>query len=259
MPIRSFSRLALALGVLYFTVVAGNFFPLQPLEPLWQGQVITALVNNATLPLMALAMVQLSVLLDPDDPRLVRRHELFCRLACAAALGFLLLVPLQVHSELRQQRATVSNQVNRISQAEKRLANLRLATDQASSSADLGARFRRLNGPPISPADLAEPLPQLRARLAFLFDQAQGEINRDRSTLPPRNPLRLLPRLLRGSIICLALAFAFASFAHWPGSEITLVEELQLRFQAPQSKRLKRDLGVSQAEYIRQLHGEEES
>ena len=93
MPIRSFSRLALVFVALFVTLMTGNLFPLQPGDPSWQTRVIGTLVNSATLPLLALGLLHLAVLLDPKDPRVQQRYQLFCRLAAVASLGFLLLVP----------------------------------------------------------------------------------------------------------------------------------------------------------------------
>lgn len=261
MPIRSFSRLALVFVALFATLVAGSLFPLQPLDPAWQSRVIGALVNAATLPLLAVALLHLSVLLDPQDPRLQQRYQLFCRLAAAASLGFLLLVPLQISAGLRLQQSTGSQQIQRLDQAQRKLTQFRTALSQATSSADLNQRLQQLNGPSLSPADLTLPLPVLKAQVTNVFNQAQSQINRDRSALATADPLQLLPLQLRGSVACLALAFGFAIFALRPGSEeIPLLDELLLSWQNTGLKRKQRARSqkVTDEAYIRQLHGEDE-
>lgn len=261
MPIRSFSRLALVFVALFATLVAGSLFPLKPLDPAWQSQVIGALVNSATLPLLAVALLHLGVLLDPEDPRLQERYQLFCRLAAAASLGFLLLVPLQISAGLRLQQSTGSQQIQRLDQAQRKLSQFRTALGQATSSADLSQRLQRLNGPALSPADLTLPLPVLKAQVTNVFNQAQSQINLERSALPSADPLRLLPLLLRGSAACLALTFGFAIFALRPGSEeIPLLDELLLSWQNTGAKRKQRALSrtITDEAYIRQIHEEEE-
>ena len=52
--------------------------------------------------------------LDPVDQRLRQRQRLFRQLAVAAALGFVLLLPLQLSAGLRQQSAAGSAQVNAV-------------------------------------------------------------------------------------------------------------------------------------------------
>jgi hypothetical protein len=76
----------------------------------------------------------------------------------------------------------------------------------------------------LGPADLANPLPLLKAQVNAVFDQAQAQINRDRSALPPATATTALPELLRNSLACLLLATAFAGFARRAGVELTLLE-----------------------------------
>ncbi len=70
------------------------------------------------------------------------------------------------------------------------------------------------------PADLAHPLPLLKAQMNAVFDQAQAQINRDRAVLPPASSWAALPQLLRNSLACLLLAVAFAGFARRSESDI---------------------------------------
>lgn len=262
MPIRSFSRLALVFVTLFVTLVAGTLFPLQPLDPAWQSRVIGSLVNSATLPLLAVGLTHLAVVLDPQDPRLQKRNQLFCRLATVAALGFLLLVPLQISAGLRLQQTSGSQQVQRLDQAQRKLDQFRTALNQATTSNDLSQRLQKLDGPALTPADLSLPLPVLKAQVTNVFNQAQNQINRERAVLPKPDPLQLLPQQLRGSVACLALAIGFAIFALRPGSEeIPVLDELLLGWQSLGARRQQRarTQSIADADYIRQLHGEDES
>jgi len=136
-----------------------------------------------------------------------------------------------VAAGLRQQKAVGNAQIQRIQCAERRLAQLRQATTAATSDAELNATLQRLRGPVLGPADLATPLPLLKAQVNAVFDQAQAQINRDRSALPPATAVRALPDLLRDSFSCLLLATAYGAFARRSGSEFTLLEEGQRRLQ----------------------------
>jgi hypothetical protein len=257
MPLRSLSLLALVLVLLFALQLLAVLFPLQPLEPAWQWRFSNALINGAFLPLLALALLQIGVSVDPGDPRLRQRQRLFRQLAVAAALGFLLLLPLQLSAGLRIQRANGNAQVQRIQGAERRLAALRQATAAASSNAELNASLLRLNGPVLGPADLANPLPLLKAQVNAVFDQAQAQINRDRSALRPATAIAALPELLRTSLACLLLATAFAGFARRAGVELSLLEEVQ---QGRRWLRLRprRGRDRSDADYIREMAGDGE-
>jgi hypothetical protein len=161
MPIRSLGLLALVLVLFFALQLLTVLLPFQPLDPAWQWRFSNALVSGATLPLLALALLLIAGQLDPVDPLLKQRRRLFSQLAVAAAIGFLLLLPLQLSAGLRQQQATGSAQLSRIASAEQRLTQLRQRTAAAASTAELNAALQKLGGPVLRPSDLAQPLPLL--------------------------------------------------------------------------------------------------
>ncbi|MFN7898394.1 MAG: hypothetical protein ACK5N0_01850 [Synechococcaceae cyanobacterium] len=87
-----------------------------------------------SLGLLALALLQIGVSLDPRDKVLRPRLRLFRQLAVLTALGFLLLLLLQLTAGLRLQKATSNAQIQRILGAEWRLVALRQATAGNCSS-----------------------------------------------------------------------------------------------------------------------------
>ncbi|MEB3168366.1 MAG: hypothetical protein VKK97_06485 [Synechococcaceae cyanobacterium] len=246
MPVRSFSRLAVVFVVLFVVLVLGVLLPFEPLDPAWQSRLTAALVNAATLPLLALALLQLAWLLDPDDPVIRRRQQRFARLAIAASFGFLLLAPLQIRAGLRLQGSSGSQALGRLERAEHQLAALRQAVAEAASPADLGARFQKLSGPSLSPTDLALPLPLLKA---------QAQVARERAALPAMDPLRLLPEQLRSAAACLAIACGFAVFARRPEEELSLLDGIAARLSRLKFSRINRGRGQNHQEYLRQLQG----
>lgn len=257
MPVRSFSQLAVVFVALFALLVLGSLFPFQPLDAAWQIRLGAMLVNVATLPLLALALLQLARQLSPRDPRIQRRQQRFAQLAIAASLGFLLLAPLQISAGLRLISSGGIEQRSQLRRAERQLAGLRQAVTQAASNADLGARFQALKGPGLSPADLALPLPVLKAQATLALDQAQAQLARQRDALPAADPWQRLPELLRSAGACLALAGGFAIFARRSEEELSLLEGLQKRFallrQRLGARRLQGDGSGGQQEYLRRL------
>jgi len=263
MPLRSLSRLALAFVLLFATLAITALVPFTPLDPGWQGRVSRTLLDSASLPLLALALLQIARWLDPVDPLLKRRQRSFSRLAGAAALGFLLLVPLQISASLRLQQASGTEQSGRIAQAERQLAAFRQAVQQASSAEALASSLEQLGGPRPAPADLALPLPLLKAQASAALDQVQLAIRRQRAARPASDPLRQIPELLRPCIAALILAFAFASMARVRQDDQDeslldqLLRRLQVRRLQPQG-RVGTTGQLSGADYLRQLHGEDQ-
>jgi len=89
---------ALALLVVFAATVLNAALPLRLVDPRWLQGLIQALLSQGFLPLIALVLLQLAVVLNPESSRLRRRRDRFSRLALVAALGFALLIPLQLAS-----------------------------------------------------------------------------------------------------------------------------------------------------------------
>jgi hypothetical protein len=195
---------------------------------------------------------------DPEDPELERRLRRFSMLAVVAAFGFLLLLPLQLSAGLRQQQAVGHAQVSRIINAEKHLAQLRQLTARALSNAELNGSLQKLSGPVLGPADLAQPLPLLKAQVNAVFDQAQIQFNNDRAALPSAKAAIANTEFLRNSLACLLLATSFAAFGHRAGSEFSLLEEAGDLLNGLLRRPQPRGEDLSDADYVRQLNGEEE-
>ncbi|MCX5947200.1 MAG: HpsJ family protein [Cyanobacteria bacterium] len=221
------SVVALVLFVLFGSLVTPALFPLQLLDPAWQLRFAGTLINSAPFPLLGLALLQIAVELGAHNPQLKSRQKLCSQLSVAVALGFLLLLPLQTIAGLQTSRSLNTAQATRINSAEAKLKALRQAVASATSNEEINQRLQRLQGPVLGPADIAQPLPLLKAQVAAVLDQAAQQIARERQATPPTNPWRLLPELLRNGIGCLALALGFAALAVRPGSPRTLLQEWQ--------------------------------
>ncbi|MCP9860404.1 MULTISPECIES: HpsJ family protein [unclassified Cyanobium] len=247
------SVVALVLFVLFATLVAGAVWPVQLLNPLWQLRLASSLVNGAPFALLGLALLQIAVELGPHDPVLERRQRLCSHLAVAVALGFLLLVPLVGVAGLQQSRSTSTAQNSRISGAERRLVVLRQAVASATNNEEINQRLQRLQGPVLGPADLAQPLPLLKAQAGAVLDQAALQISREREASQPRTPLLLLPELLRNALASLALALGFAALARRPGSERSLLQELQSTWRPSRFGGAGRRVSNADGDYLREL------
>ena len=96
----------------------------------------------------------------------------------------------------------------------------------AASNADLNLQLQKLSGPVLGPADIAQPLPLLKAQVGAVLDQAALQISREREASQPRTPLLLLPELLRNALASLALALGFAALVRRRRPAIKRLREL---------------------------------
>jgi hypothetical protein len=87
-----------ALLVVFAVMVLNAALPLRLVDPSWLQGLIQFLLSQGFLPLIALVLVPLAVVINPKSSRLCRRRDRFSRLALVAALGFALLIPLQLAS-----------------------------------------------------------------------------------------------------------------------------------------------------------------
>ena len=82
------------------------------------------------------------------------------------ALGFLLLLPLQEFATWRGLSQGLQQDSARRADAERRSGAMLQAIQVATSVDDLQSRMQRLQGPTLTPADRALPLPQLLDQLS---------------------------------------------------------------------------------------------
>jgi hypothetical protein len=153
---------------------------------------------------------------------------------------------------LQTSRSLNTAQAARLQGAEAKLKALRQAVAGAASNAALNQQLQQLQGPVLGPADIAQPLPLLKAQVAAVLDQAALQISREREVSQPRTPLLLLPELLRNALASLAMALGFAALARRPGSDLSLLQELQIRTRRSKQG-LSRRSGTTDAEYLQQL------
>jgi hypothetical protein len=218
---------ALALLVVFAATVLNAALPLRLLDPRWLQGLIQALLSQGFLPLIALVLLQLAVVLNPKSSRLRRRRDRFCRFALVAALGFALLIPLQLASSWGSLNQMSSGQSQQRLQGLTVIGQLRQAISGATSHQDLASRLAALPIPQsgtTSPADLALPFPQRQRNLLEGLARSERQLTSAASAAPFPWPV-LVEAALRVIPTALALAGGFAALALGHGSRQGLAEE----------------------------------
>ena len=105
---------AWALAAAFALAVLAPLMPPLLLDPAWQIRLCGVLVSQAPLALLALMLLQGAAILLPGNRLITTGLRRWRHLACFAALGFLLLLPLQAfatHRGISQMRAVQAEQL----------------------------------------------------------------------------------------------------------------------------------------------------
>ena len=203
---------AFALLMVFAATVLNAALPLRLVDPRWLQGLIQALLSQGFLPLIALVMLQLAAVLNPESSRLRRRRDRFSRLALVAALGFALLIPLQLISTWGSLNQQASGQNKQRLQGLAVIGQLRQAISAATSHQDLASRLAALPIPQSgssSPADLGLPFPQRQRNLLEGLARSEAQLTNAASTAAPIPWPGLIEAALRVIPTALALAGGF--------------------------------------------------
>jgi len=225
----SFASTLWSVGVVllisYPIAVFSSIIPPKPLDPAWQLNLITNLVDNGGIPLIGLLCIQAAAQFSPGSSPRQGIHATLANLSLGAMAGFLLLVPLQLVASLTLFETFRSDQVSRVERGSRRLANLGIAIAKATKTQDLQVELQKLDGLSLSQDDLALPLPRLKASLLERLGKAQRQLE---AQLPPPDQQLSWPMIqasLRIVPTSLAYAFGFAAAGRRRGQRISLLDE----------------------------------
>ena len=204
----------LVLLVLYAANCLGDILPARILSPLWQIGATSSLVNNGGIAGTGLVLLHLAHHVGNDTGRALALRKTIARWAAVAALGFLLLIPLQIFavtSGLINVQANLDQQVKQID----RQANVyRNAIRNAENTPQLQRRMQAISGPVPGPDDLNTPLPQVQKSLLRLVDLEANRLkaNIDRTSFRQES-WTMVEQSFRICISALALSLGFGVLA----------------------------------------------
>ena len=200
---RFLGRLGLTLILLFVVNTLFGLFPLQILDPAWRLRVADLLRTTAPFTLLGAALIYLCEgPLDAPGPSWLPLRRIQ-RLAPLAALGFLLLIPLQIHASWTQINTADSEAQKTIRTVERRIAAVR-AVD---SSSDL---LKLSKGLPPDWQPLANE--SLEVNRTRLLGRVEPELARLRNLASDNKSAVIQKRLqdgLRDQLLSLIYAVAF--------------------------------------------------
>jgi len=204
--------IAFALVAVFIATLLPQLLPPRLLDPQWQLTLCGVMAENGVLPLMALGLLFLANYLNPANIGVLAIRLVSSRLAGLAAVGFLLLIPLQIFAVVSSNSSLQSHQQKQRQTAQVRLDALEQIIASAGSSDELNQRLQNLQAPRLPPSEQALPLEQLRPLLSQRLLQTRSLLQNKFSapTKVPRSTRKL--QLLRGVVSNLAYGLAFAQF-----------------------------------------------
>ncbi len=219
--------MAMALFAIYLITLLASILPVRLLDTAWQLSFISACLDSATIPLMALGLLHLAAYLDPDNPVLQKRRDDLARLAILAVLGFLLIIPLQAYAGWKSVAVARANVARQLSVATGTFDLLQETISTATSLDNLQARLQAIQTPSLGIRfeDLGLPLPETKRAMLSRLKEVREQVEA-RIQAPAPQAIEAVARdSLRVMLSAFALAIAFAMGAQRKGQEVPLLVE----------------------------------
>ncbi|MCP9932384.1 hypothetical protein KBZ08_00475 [Cyanobium sp. Candia 9D4] len=233
------SDLLMAVGTGLFLVFLGyaivDSLPFQLLNPNWQLRFVTRILSLGSIPLVGFACVHLAAILNPANVRMRQRLLMTRQWAMAAAIGFLLLIPLQGFATWKAYTEAKANQQTLIQQANRRVAPLKRVIESATSTADLQQKLSQLQGVQLrlAPEDLSRPLAVVQKSLIDNLVRSQNlYADRIASTTAPTQIWAALQSAARTLVASIGFFFGFAAGAQFGRSPLTLLDRMSVWSQS---------------------------
>ena len=227
------------LAIYGLTVLVG-LLPFRPFQPIWQGTAVALCVNNGGFALMGLLLVQLAAYLDPDAADLQLRSLRIRHRAGAAALAFLLLIPLQVFASWRQVVEHDQEQARNRMAAERTFNDISRAVNTATTVPQLAGRLATLKAGRISQQDLNRPLAELQQEVMAGIRAARLQLAERINPLSSNDIWAIVQESLRRIAMALIFAMAFAGGSQLPGSQVSLLDAFAESLHRRSQSRLQR-------------------
>ncbi len=211
----------------YFLVdLAFQAWPVALLKPAWLDQMSGFLVGRSATPLIGALLIAAASEMDHRSTVLAQRSALLRRLATWVAIGYLLLIPVQIYAGVKLLREQQQIATQQLSQA-------RRAMEAIQASTTVAQLRQAYEGIPGNKAPLPEPLPvpldTVKGRLLEAMDarskKAQYDFDQQMSTLWQRSLGLLFGNVLR----MLILFVGFAALGRPSPGQPTLLTQMMNR------------------------------
>lgn len=219
----SLQWIAYALFIVFLAQVITSLFPIALIQPQWMVRVSATLRGTASLPLIGTALLMLANLLDEDVLPSGDQLRPIRRVATIAAIGFLLLIPLQSYGTI----TTIRNQVQEGQGQLKKLADAANQIQKATNEPELREAIRAIPGGeqlanrPLG-ADVQTIKTGLLTRLRPSVKRLENQLKQNQNEALQNT----IGPLFRDGFIALAYAIGFASMGYSKSGQPTPLRRL---------------------------------
>lgn len=229
-------------------------------QPTWQLQVGDSLRGTASVPLVATALLLFAQRFDPEAEALDRRVTLVRRLCLPVALGFLLLIPLQISAGMSQMAQASSGESRQL----REIQRTAVAIEQAQTQEALNQAIAQLPGLPSNfRGTFTRPIAEVRT---ILLNQIRPQIRSLETRLSQARSDRMQAALrlfIFDGITALGYAIGFAAIARSADDMPTLLQIClwlpdELRARLSSSRQGPRERGPISEQWITTLSDEED-
>ncbi|QPN62035.1 hypothetical protein H8F25_09560 [Synechococcus sp. CBW1004] len=214
------------LGLLGLFVI-WSLVPILPpalMNPTWQRLATSRLVDNSPLVVLAVGLIHAAALLGPSDRRLEALRSRIVALLLPALIGYLLLIPLEIHATSRQFWQLDQQQKRQVAAMARTRGEAQQLIERAPDVASLEAGLRALQGPPLTPADRALPLAELKQRLRSSLEQSFQQLQNQVRPLSPGTFLAPWRQMARVVLTALLISVVLAALRFNSETERSLLE-----------------------------------
>ncbi len=181
-----------------------NLAPARFTDPVWQLNLISLLMSNGAWALLGVLLICLAHLLNDSDRMIRDRAKLMRNLASWIALGWLLLIPLQLFLSVRLINTLAAREIGEIQNVQR----VNRLVSNATTEAEVRAALAQLPNQP--------PLPRLTVSVDIAKANLLGQIQRNINAAKNRQEQRAsdrwqtwLKEAFRNALQCSLLALGF--------------------------------------------------
>ncbi|MEB3303990.1 MAG: hypothetical protein VKK99_05285 [Cyanobacteriota bacterium] len=223
----SIQWIAYALMLVFLVQVIAALFPVALLQPEWMLRFSAAIRGTASLPLLGVGLLMLANLIDGDVQPASNQLPKIRQIATLAALGFLLLIPLQSYGTVRAINGQVEERQAELKKVVSAVGQLQNATTELELRRALLAIP---GGEQLARRPLGADVPTVKN---FLLERIKATISRLENDLKESksNALqRIILPLFRDGFLSLAYSLGFAAIGYnKPGQSTPLRRLLRPR------------------------------